>query len=107
MAYLEVHEPLILFHVDRAIDEGRSRQDAVEGRWRIDPNRAKKYDLVLAKRANVIIGAYRPHPDSWRPCGDGRWCFDSEIALDVWDQYVGKTVPIKLRGQNPVRYCCP
>lgn len=103
-----VKEPLILFHVDGAIADGRDNKNAVEGRWRINPDRAKNYSLVLAKQANVIIGAYRPDPDSWRPCGDDRWCFDSVCAIDVWDEYVGKVVPEEYLGlQNPVRYLSP
>ena len=105
MQQFAVKEPLILFHVDTAIAEGRDTQNAVEGWWRIDPKRTSRYNLVLAKESNVIIGAYRPIPGSWRQRGDGRWGFKSERADGVWDEYVGKAVPEEYRGmQNPVRY---
>ncbi len=105
MQTLAVKEPLILFHVDKAIEEGRDKQNAVEGWWRVNPQRASRYNLVLAKESNVIIGAYRPIPDSWCQRGDSRWGFKSERADDVWDEYVGKSVPEEYRGsQNPVRY---
>lgn len=101
---LVAHEPLILFHVDVAIAEGRDEKNAVEGWWRIDPERASRYHLVLAKKSNVVIGAYRPVAGSWCRRADGRWGFSSERAEDVWPEYVGKVVPEKWRGQNPVRY---
>ena len=104
METLTAKEPLILFHVDRAIAEGRDNKNAVEGWWRIDPERAKRYHLVLAKKSNVIIGAYRPKPESWCQREDGRWGFKSECAIDVWEDYVGKVVPEQYRRQNPVRY---
>ncbi len=101
----EIKEPLIMFHVDKAIAEGRDKKNAVEGWWRVNPIKASRYDLVLAKNSNVIIGAYRPIPGSWCQREDGRWGFDSEPADDVWSEYVGKLVPDAYRGlQNPIRY---
>lgn len=108
MESFTVKEPLIIFHVDRAIAEGRDKKNAVECWWRINRDRAARYHLVLAKKSNVIIGAYRPIPGSWCPRDDGRWGFKSECAVDVWDEYVGKVVPEQYRGlQNPVRFLAP
>lgn len=108
MEILTVKEPLILFHVDRAIAEGRDEQNAVEGWWRISRARVDGYHLVLAKKSNVIIGAYRPIPGSWCQRKDGRWGFKSTPAVDVWDEYVGKAVPEEHRGlQSPFLYLSP
>lgn len=104
MTDLTVNEPLIIFHVDKSIAEGRTTKNAVEGWWVVNHRRASAYGLVLAKQSKVIIGAYRPIPGSWSQRWDGRWGFESEIADDVWHDYVGKEVPAELRGQNPVRY---
>jgi len=107
LSCLTPHEPLILFHVGTALAEGRDIKDAVQGWWKINHVRASTYDLVLAKSSNRIVGAFRPSPGSWHQRDDGRWGFASVYAYDVWDDYVGKTVPKRYRNQAPFQYLEP
>ena len=100
-------EPLIQFDVGRAVADGMSPPDAVRGWWSLNGSRASKYHLVLGKSGREIVGAYRPVSDSWRKV-EGRWGFTAVRAEDVWDDYVGKSVPDEhYGGQNPVRYVPP
>ena len=89
------------------MSEGRRLKDAVEGFWKIDPDRVRDYRLVLGKRSGKIAGAFRPKPDSWQRRPDGRWFFDGDYAMDVWRDYVGKEVPVEYRIRSPVQYLEP
>ena len=101
-------EPLILFEIGKALSEGRFLPEAVQGWWVLNQIRAETDRLVLGKASGKIVCAYRPFPGSWHQRDDGRWGFGSIRADDVWDEYVGKTVPDQYRGgQNPVRYVSP
>ena len=103
----KVREPLILFEIGKAMSEGRHLKAAVEGFWKMDPDRASDYRLVLGKRSGKIACAFRPKPGSWQQRPDGRWFFDSDYAVDVWRDYVGKDVPIEYRTRSPVQYLEP
>ena len=107
MPEFTIKEPLILFEVGRAMSEGRDFKNSVEGWWKIDPEKASEYRLVLGKKANKIVCAFRPILSSWRQREDGRWGFDSNYAKDVWIQYVGKEVPIEYRTRAPFQYIDP
>ena len=103
--------------------------DAVRCAWPVNRDRAEKYKLVLAHMGGLVRGAYRP-TGKWLPAtpenfpglvkeGDfinpltnmpTRWGFIGETADDVWDQYVGKSVPERYRKRGaraPFRYCHP
>ena len=121
-----VEEPLILISINKTYGK-YDTYDAVRGVWKINPERAGQYGLVLAQVGGVVVGAYRPVGD-WIPgtqkdfpgmldedCVDPvtgkptRWGFKGESAeAGVWSQYVRKRVPEQYRGsQNPFRYCHP
>ena len=98
-------EPLILFEIRKALSEGRVLPEAIEGWWEnINPSNAEKRPLVLGKASGKIVCAYRQVPGSWHPRHDGRWGFDSVPADDVWDDYVGKTVPRRYRIRREFQY---
>ena len=98
-------EPLILFEIGSALSQDRVLPEAIEGWWEnINPSNAEKRPLVLGKASGKIVGAYRQVPGSWRPRHDGRWGFDSVRADDVWDDYVGKTVPSRYLNQRTFQY---
>ena len=123
----EVKEPLLLIFVGGTIDH-RSVYDAVRCSWKINVDRAKTYNLVLANNRGLIVGAFRPKtwlpgnprnfpgiedhdfadPLTGRPT---RWGFVGDRAEpEVWNYYVGKQVPERYRlkgSQSPVRYCHP
>jgi hypothetical protein len=98
--------------------------DAVRFAWKVNPNRATKYNLVLARLRGQVVGAYRPakwlpasrenFPDlanSYNDVADlpGFHGFVGEEAEpEVWDYYVKKRVPKRfLRSQNAIRYLEP
>ncbi len=113
----ELDEPLILINI-AALWNVLDTYQATRGVWRLDPNRVKRYRLVLGHARGIVRGAY--HPDEWLPATTanftnlehdivGRWGFKGrESEMSVWDKYVGKRVPNRYRrkGQaNPIRYC--
>ncbi len=107
---LEIREPLIMISIGRTYrGAGTDVYDAVRKSWKIDVNKAKHYNLVLARYRDRIVGAYRP--DRWEPAREGRWQFVGQPArLSIWDFYVKKRVPDQYRKQgaaNPVRFCEP
>ena len=100
-------ERLILFEVGTALAEGRGIKNAVEGWWKIDPNKATTYELVLGKKSGEIVCAFRPRQGTWRQRSDGKWGFDSDYARDVWFEYVGKKVPAEYRNRSEFQYVEP
>ena len=105
-----IGEPLIMFYVTNALNDDRPDiYEAVRGWWKIDPEKAKNYKLVLARDKERIVGAFRPR--QWRQSQDraGRWEFDGVTAeLPVQIRYVGKRVPAQyLGGRSPFRYLEP
>ena len=100
-------EPLLQLDVGRATEAGEVPESAVSGMWSLNGPRAVKYRLVLAKRGRSIVGAYRPLSGSWHEY-EGRWGFTPSRAEDVWNDYVGRSVPDDFfGGQNPVGYVPP
>ncbi len=89
------------------------------GCWAINPARARKYNLVLAHRRGIALGAVRP--TSWMPSTkanfpwlegeEDRWGFVGELAdQGIAKPYVQKRVPDKYRvkgAANPIRYVEP
>ena len=108
--YFAVTEPLIMFYVSRAIGGDRPDPDeAVRQAWRINVEKARTYNLILARDDDKIIAAYRPTEWFRYPDGRERWAFNGKPAEpDVWKLYVGKHVhPDYLTGRSPFRYCEP
>ena len=108
--YFEAGEPLIMFYVSRALDGDRpDPYDAVRSAWEINIDKARAYNLVLARHHDRIVGAYRPVRWYEYPDGRGRWAFDGKPAESaVQNLYVGKHVPPHyLNGRSPFRYCEP
>ena len=115
----EIREPLLLLSIGQTFREGADVYEAVRFAWRLDVDRARLYDLVLAQAGGIVKGAYRPvewmeaigeHFPGRTPV-PGRWGFTGEEAdPEVWDYYVGKSPPERCRARgaaNPVRYCDP
>lgn len=111
----EVGEPLLLISVAQTYKEGETPYHAVQYAWKVDVERARCYNLVLARVGAQVVGAYRPY--EWleatrenfpsRKPHPGRWGFyGREAEPEVWDYYVGRRVPAHLRtSQGPIRYC--
>ncbi len=99
-----------MFYVSRALGSDRpDPYETVRRAWRINVDKAREYNLILARDHDKIIGAYRP--TEWRKYQDGRdrWAFVGKPAeSEVWNLYVGKRVhPNYLTGRSPFRYCEP
>lgn len=113
----EPDEPLILISVRRSfLLADKSIYDAVRGTWRINIDKAKKYQLVLAHNGGLVIGAFRPQKwlkatkenFPWLLSDEDRYGFEGvEAEAEVLSRYVNKRVPEKHRRRgaaNPVRY---
>ncbi len=83
----DAREPLILINIRKAFeDETKSVYEAVRGCWVINPDRARKYNLVLAQRHGIVVGAFRPTdwiPSTktnfpWHNGDESRWGFVGE-----------------------------
>ncbi len=115
-------EPLILITIARSFeDENRSIYDAVRAAWKINPDRAATYRLVLAQRRGIVLDAFRPI-GPWIPATKasfpwleedrpGRWGFAGEPAdVETAQAYVKKRVPDRYRlkgAANPIRFIDP
>ncbi len=114
----EVGEPLILISVGKSYEEeGRDIYSAVRYAWRINVTKTKKFNLVLAHRRGLVLGAFRP--TKWLeatranfPGMDidmpGRWGFEGKsVEQATASLYIGRRVPDVYRTKgaaNPVRY---
>jgi hypothetical protein len=117
----EVSEPLILISISKSYEEeGRTIYDAVRYAWKVNVNRAKKLNLVLAHRQGLVIGAFRPRVWLETTIANfpglvsdipGRWGFEGEPAEEnTQNLYKGKRVPDQYRAKgaaNPIRFINP
>ena len=89
--------------------------DAVRFAWRIDPEKAKKADYVLALNRGIIVGVFKV--ESWKKATINnfpefgknvkkRWGFIGvEAEKEIQDLYLHKRIPNNLiLKQNPIRY---
>ena len=110
---------LIMISIGKTYEE-RGVYEAVRAVWNMDRDRARSYDLVLARVGRFVVGAYKveewidwaPNVFPYDPEGlDGRIGFKGTPAdKEVWDHYVNKRVPANLlpRGaQRAFRYLQP
>jgi len=114
---------LVLININRTSDD-QAPYDAVRYSWKIDPDKARRCDYVLAVRRGLIIGAFKAQV--WLPATtenfpdfpifdanrkgprQGRYGFrGDEAPEDVRRLYVQKRLPDRLRKRgaaNPIRY---
>ncbi|MCC6238501.1 MAG: hypothetical protein IT299_13145 [Dehalococcoidia bacterium] len=104
----------VLITINRSAMD-RTTYEAVRYAWKIDPQKARRCELVLAVQQGLIIEAFVA--DEWleattanfpgtnedRP---GRWGFVGHLAPEsIAAEYRRRRVPDRKRGQaNPVRY---
>lgn len=108
----------LLINVNQTAAE-RSVYDATRYAWKVSKPRAERADVILATVQGMIRGAYIAH--RWLPATQDnfpglaeeegvpdRFGFVGEKAPpELWDQYVGKSVPDRFRKRgaaNPIRY---
>ena len=114
-----VKVPLILIAINK-LWRDLGTYEAVQCAWKIQTERAKHYDLVLAHVHGVVRGVYQPK--EWlratrlnfpqlKEDFPGKVGFYGDPAdKSVWNEYFGKRVPdiYKKKGaQNAIRYCLP
>ena len=106
----------ILISVNKGVLEHYSVYEAVRYAWKVDPEKARKADVVLATRQGLIIGAFAAK--EWLPAttenfpgresSDKRFGFKgTEASPEIQALYVGKQVPGEYRkpgAANPVKY---
>ena len=116
----EFRHNVVLINVNRS-SENEGIYDAVRYAWKISPEKARKFDYVLAVRKGLIIGAFRAI--EWLPASvqnfpgfnregyaprEGRHGFNgSEAPEDIKLLYLNKRIPERLRkhgAANPIRY---
>lgn len=117
---VEVDDPALVINIAQTFYYGMSERDLYDitrGIWRLNVDRARNIDLVLAVHEGVIQEAYQP--DDWHPAGttdyerrdldpehcEGRWEFTGQTAPEsLRKTYVGKRPSNISFGQNPIRY---
>lgn len=107
----------IIISVNRSVLEKENVYEAVRYAWKLDPERAESYQLVLAAVQGLIIGVYTA--DRWLPATvenfpsasqdhPGRWGFiGSEAPEEIRKHYLRKRVPDAMRKRgaaNPIKY---
>ena len=121
--FIEITEPTLILSI--GVLHPAKEPDIYEATryaWVVNGSRVEQYKLVLARRGDLVIGAFRPtkwmkatrenFPDkkpSVEHSGrfEDRWGFEGYCCKADRDLYVGKRVPGRWLGQNPVRYCEP
>jgi hypothetical protein len=113
-----VNQPLILISVGRTYpSDGLSVYDSVRAAWRINREKAERFDLVLAHRLGIVVGAFKPdrwmtatrEHFPWMPSDfPDRSGFAGEVAApEIAALYVKKRVPDRFRQRgaaNPIRF---
>ena len=118
----EVEEPLMMISIGVLYySEHLDIYQAVQCAWKVNVDRARRYNLVLARLRGLVVGAFRPN-QPWIPATrknfpqlsedmPGRKGFVGEEAKPEFQAlYVGKRVPDRYRlkgAQGAVRYCDP
>jgi uncharacterized protein len=113
---IDFQHRIIMITVNHTVLEKQSVYDAVRYAWRLDPQKARQAELVLAVRQGIVIGVFVPHewlaatPENFegRPDQHGRWGFRGEEAPEsVRSLYMRRRVPdamTKRGAANPLRY---
>lgn len=105
----------LLLSVD-PVAAGLSLYEVTRRAWRLDPERARRAECILAVDKGLILAAFAA--EEWLPVTaenfpgfpevPGRWGFVGKVApVEVANAYVGRRIPASLRkkgASNPVRY---
>ena len=112
----ELQHDVILININRTISN-RETYDCVRFAWKLDVNRAKKAEYVLAVEKGIIIGVFKP--ENWHLARkqyfpefedhtNKRYGFIGEEANeDIKSLYIRKRIPEEFRKKgaaNPVKY---
>lgn len=114
-------EPVVFQHnvlainINKSIEKRENIYEAVRYAWRLNPENAKKAELILAIQHGIVIGVFQAK--CWHEATTknfpgtsedrkGRWGFTGHHApKEIAKLYLDKRVPPS--SQNPVRYFGP
>ena len=117
---IDFQHQVLMINVNRSVTGEFATEEeiyeAVRLAWRLDVNKAKKSDLVLALQHGLVIGVFVPQKwleatkknfPSKEEC-PGRWGFVGKPAPSkIQELYLDKRIPDNMRKKgaaNPVRY---
>jgi hypothetical protein len=115
---------ILMLSVRKAAESGKSIYDATRFAWKLDINRAKEVDVVVAHDGKKIVGVFVV--DEWKNAGDpifsslkqnqdddvsSRFAFiGKEAPENIVSEYLNKILPAgftKRGAANPVRFIDP
>lgn len=97
----------LLYVKTKKLKERGSLYEAARKCWRLNPDKAKKAEYVIAVIDDVCRGVFKP--EKWERCvldGKVRWQFEGhDVSGEAGKRYVGRLIPEDKRGgRYPVRY---
>ena len=112
----ELHHQILIININKSIEE-KSIYDATRFAWKLDVNRAKKAEYILAVERGIIVGVFIAHnwnlarkqyfPD-FKNHTNKRYGFEGEEASkEICDFYLRKRLPDEYRkkgASNPIKY---
>lgn len=112
----QISHKIILININRTVDN-REIYDCVRFAWKIDVDRARKAEYVLAIEKGIIIGVFKPlqwhlarkqYFPEFEDHTNKRYGFIGEEAMeDIRSLYIGKRIPDEFRKKgaaNPIKY---
>ncbi len=112
IAYFD--EKTIIININRQYKRQQSPEQILEltrSAWAVSLSNASQAKLAIATAQGIIRGVFRIHnwykvqlDESAKAMTKGRYAFNGEIETQLWQRYVGKSVPLVRNAANPVRY---
>ncbi|MEK6746148.1 MAG: hypothetical protein AABY33_03870 [Pseudomonadota bacterium] len=113
---IDFQHRVLMINVNKSALERENVYEAVRYAWRLDPQKARKSELVLAMQQGVVIGVFVP--GKWLEANsenfpgkefrEGRWGFvGHEASEEITKLYIRKRLPDSMRKRgaaNPVKY---
>lgn len=107
-------EKAITLNIGRQYVRHQSPQeifDKTHRAWVLNVKRASEATLAIATAHGIIRGVFRIHnwyvvrlDDSLKGKTRQRYAFEGEAEQELWQHYVGKSVPVVRGTSNPIRY---
>ena len=119
MEHIAPAHNLLVVSINKSVSEGADIYNAARYAWRLNVERARQADYVLAHQSGKVVGVFEV--DEWLNAtdkkfedmddfiaDDKKWAFIGKAATsEVLMQYFGRLLPegfIKCGASNPVRF---
>ena len=119
MEHIAPAHNLLVVSINKSVSEGADIYNAARYAWRLNVERARQADYVLAHQSGKVVGVFEV--DEWLNAtdkkfedmddfiaDDKRWAFIGKVATsEVLMQYFGRLLPegfVKRGASNPVRF---